>query len=149
MNNVDTAFFVSGMAKALEKNIKKSIKDDFKEIHLSGNLAKTTWSEEVVRLHASSFWDRDFSKGKKVAMVHIPAVRYDLSKYAKERVIEYQPERGSYAQAVNVTGGFNLMHYHRGYVEDAIIDSIIKSYKSGKYGLGKLSKFKMVSIVIK
>lgn len=149
MNNVDTALFVSGMALSLKRNIQHDIKADFKEIHLSGNLAKTTWSEEVVRLHASSFWDKDFSQGKKVAVVHVPAVRYDLRKYAKEKIIEYQPERGSYAQTVNVTGGFNLMHYHRGYVEDAIINSVLKAYRSGKYGLGKLSKFKLVSIVIK
>lgn len=149
MKNIDTSFLVSNMALSLKRNIQHDIKADFKEIHLSGNLAKTTWSEEIVRLHASSFWDKDFSQGKKVAVVHVPAVRYDLRKYAKERIIEYQPERGSYAQAVNVTGGFNLMHYHRGYVEDAIINSVLKAYRSGKYGLGKTSKFKLVSIVIK
>ena len=147
MKSVDTAFLVSAMAQSLRKNIQKSIKGDFERVHLTGSLAKTTWSEEVVRLHASSFWDKDFTKGKKVAVVHVPAVRYDIRKYYKEGVIEFHPEWGSYAQAVNVSGGFS--HYHVGYVEDAIIGSILKSYGNGKRGLGKTSRFKLLSIVIK
>ena len=144
---MDTAIMVATMSDKLRKGMQKDIKADFKEVHLTGNLAKTTWSETLMQPYGTNFIDKDFAKGKKVAVVHIPAVRYDIRKWYEESVLEFHPEWGSYAQAVNVTGGFS--HYHVGYVEDAIVNNVLKAYRSGKYGLGRTSKFKLVSIVIK
>ena len=91
------------------------------------------------RLARFWFLGKDFSKSKKTAVVQVPAVRYNSRKYAMKKNVECQPEHGSYAQDVNVTGGFNTMNYHRRYVKDAIIDSVLKAYHSGKYGLGQIS----------
>ena len=110
---------------------------------------KTTLSEKVVRLHASSFWDKDFSKSKKVAVMHVPTVRYNPTKYAKKKPRMSTKNTGRMHKTSTLRDDFNLMNYHRRYTEDAIIDSILKAYHSGKYGLGETSTFKLQHVVIK
>lgn len=84
----------------------RNLKEEFEEVHLSGNLAKTIYFH----------WNKnDFT-------IYIPAIRYDIDKWRKDKVIVYTPEKGSYAEVVNKTGGFS--HTHRDYVENAIYDAI-------------------------
>lgn len=111
------------------KETKKNIKNDFKKIHLSGNLMDTVWIEYVAD---PSILDCDLygTKPQKIAVIHVPAVRYDIKKYREEMVIEHHPEWGSYAQEVNVLGGFS--HKHVGYVERAIYKALSTSIRSTK-----------------
>lgn len=82
------------------------IADNFATVYLSGNLANTIRVEE----------------GKDGLRVIVPAVRYDLQEYMKNKVIVYLEGQGSYAEAVNKRGGFSKKH--KGYVEKAIEEGI-------------------------
>lgn len=95
-----------GQLRALADLIAGNVRADFEEIHLSGNLMDTI---EV---------GKDFG----YYMVRIPAVRYDLAKYRETRAIVYTPEKGSYADAVDASGGFSGMH--KGYVELSVMRAI-------------------------
>ena len=100
------------MLNQLAEIIKSKIKDNFEEIHLSGNLMNTIEIKRTVG---------GFS-------VEIPAKLYDIAFYKKEKVIKYTG-LGSYAQLVNTSGGFSNVHIN--YVEKAIQESIqewIKTY---------------------
>ena len=87
--------------------IKEHIINGFTIKHLSTNLMNTI----VVR------------KSEKGFEVDIPAELYDLKVWNKDKAIVYTGE-GSYAQRVDVTGGFSRTH--KAYVEYAINDSIKK-----------------------
>lgn len=121
--------------ESFTKETKKNIKNDFKKIHLSGNLMDTVWVEDV---RSPSILECEFygTKPQKMAVIHIPAVRYDIKKYREEMVIEHHPEWGSYAQEVDVMGGFS--HKHVGYVERAIYKALSTSIRSTKIIAGKV-----------
>lgn len=91
----------------LAEKITEKIKDDFKIAHLSKNLMDTI----IISPTADGF------------TIEIPAEMYDIGKYYKDRVILYTGQ-GSYAQEVNVSGGFSKTHI--GYVERAINEAIIE-----------------------
>lgn len=94
--------------RRLGELIAGNIKENFREVHLSGNL--------MDGISVSSTGDG--------VSVSIPAVRYDIDRFRKERVIVLRPAEGSYAEEVNKTGGFS--GFHVGYVEDAIRKGIIQ-----------------------
>lgn len=79
---------------------------DFAMRHLSGNLMRT------LELSYTDEWAR----------LRIPAVSYDLGKWGREKVVVYEPWRGSYAEKVNVGGGFS--HTHQQYAERAAIGAV-------------------------
>lgn len=94
--------------RRLGELIAGNIRENFKEVHLSGNLMDGISVSKV---------GNDIS-------VSIPAVRYDINRFRKERVLVLRPAEGSYAEEVNETGGFS--GFHVGYVEDAIRKGIIQ-----------------------
>lgn len=112
----------NNMKKVLAELIARNLKKNFEVIHLSGNLADTIFIEETL-------------EGYKV---HIPAQMYDLKEWNKSKVIIYTDE-GSYAQKVNITGGFSKLHKH--YVEQSIFEAIdewkhiyrLKGVKTNEY----------------
>ena len=81
--------------------IKEYILREFEFIHLSQNLIDTIYLEST---------ENGFA-------IHIPAEIYDIDLYKEKGVIVYTGD-GSYAQEVNISGGFS--HTHRGYIEDCI-----------------------------
>lgn len=85
----------------LANKIKKYIKQDFEETHLSGNLM------ENINVTLTS----------KGISIEIPAEMYDIKKFLREGVIVYTGE-GSYAEQVDEVGGFSRKH--KNYVEIAI-----------------------------
>lgn len=105
------------MKEDLALMIEAEVMDEFSAIHLSRNLMET--------MSVYSDGDGDF-------VVTIPAIRYDIGKYRAEKVVVHQPERGSYAEQVNRTGGFSRTH--TGYVEKAIYEALRKWAE--KYGIG-------------
>lgn len=94
--------------RRLGELIAGNVRENFEKVHLSGNL-----------MDGISV----FKSGNGVS-VSIPAVRYDIGRFRKERVIVLRPAEGSYAEEVNRTGGFS--GFHVGYVEDAIRKGIIQ-----------------------
>lgn len=103
------------MLESLALYLVDALQEDFRQVYLSGNLRDTIY----------------VSKGGNGSIkVHIPAEAYDLSKYRAERAFVSRPDLGSYAEAVNKTGG--LSHKHIGYAERAIDTAIsrwLKYYK--------------------
>jgi len=104
----------ASMLHSFAENIEQEIKNEFKRMHLSGNLMKTTYV-------------MDFSseqEGVGYSRVYIPAVRYDLDKYIKEGTMIKHPEWGSYANELELNGSFAFKpkkkHRHKGYVGKAI-----------------------------
>ena len=93
------------LLQKLAEKIKEKIKDDFKEVHLSQKLMNTI----SVTPTSTGF------------LIDIPAEVYDLNKYKKEGVIVYTGN-GSYAEEVDVQGGFSGKH--KEYIERAILESI-------------------------
>lgn len=91
----------------LAELIKEHIISGFEDKHLSRNLMNTIQVRKT---------DNGFE-------VDIPAEMYDLKKWNKEKVVVYTGQ-GSYAQRVDVTGGFSRKH--KAYVEYAIEESITK-----------------------
>ena len=91
---------------SLAEKIKQRLKDDFKDTHLSGNLMETI----EISHDGSGF------------LVKIPAKVYDILQFYKTGAIIYKEDKGSYAQEVNITGGFSGKH--KGYVERAIDEAI-------------------------
>lgn len=89
----------------LAQKIRNKIKEDFKDIHLSGNLMDTITIEQI-------------PDGYRVT---VNAKMYDISKFKKEGIIVYN-NKGSYAQEVDVTGGFSGKH--KDYIERAVTESL-------------------------
>ena len=85
----------------LAEKIKKYIKKDFEETHLSGNLMENIYV---------TLTDKGID-------IEIPAEMYDINKFLKEGVVVYTGE-GSYAEQVDEIGGFSKKH--KNYVEIAI-----------------------------
>lgn len=79
---------------------------DFALRHLSGNLMGTM----------------ELTYGEDYASLRVPAVKYDLKRWNKDKVIVSQPWLGSYAEKVNVSGGFSRTHQE--YAERATIGAI-------------------------
>lgn len=98
----------------LASEIINGLKDEFAEVFLSGNLRDTI----KVNINANSI------------VIDIPAEMYDIEKYKDEGVIIYSGN-GSYAQAVNITGGFSGKHTN--YLENQITNAINRWIK--KHGL--------------
>lgn len=121
--------------------VAKNVKEEFRRIHLSGNLMDTLWVEKL------NIGNEESISNEKAVVVHIPAVRYDIRRYREEGVVVHMPEEGSYAQAVNISGGFS--HSHKGYVEEAITKAIATSIRSTQRRLGGLAKVKVVSVTMK
>ncbi len=89
----------------LAEKIRNKIRLEFNVVHLSKNLMNT------IKVYETSYGYE----------VEIPAEIYDIKKWFKEGVIVYTG-KGSYAQAVNETGGWS--ESHNGYVECAIASAI-------------------------
>ncbi len=92
---------------SLATKIKDNIQKEFALIHLSQNLMNTI---KVTRTTMGF-------------EIEIPAEIYDLTKWYKEKVVVYTG-RGSYAQQVDVEGGFS--ETHKNYVERAIKNAIVQ-----------------------
>lgn len=94
------------MAKDLEKDLAEKIaeelQNEFEMAHLSRNLMNTI----VIR------------KTEKGYEVEIPAIRYNIEEFRRTGQIIYDQGNDSYAEEVNVTGGFSGTHI--GYVDLAI-----------------------------
>lgn len=89
----------------LAERIKKKIREEFAVVHLSQNLIDT------IEVRRTTFGFE----------IEIPAEIYDIGRWYKDRAIVYTGQ-GSYAQQVDVEGGFSGTHTD--YVEDAIKDAI-------------------------
>ncbi len=85
----------------LAEIIHDQLEEEFAEVFLSGNLRDTA----------------KIGVTPNGAMVEIPAKMYDLMQFRKEGVIIYTGE-GSYAQQVDITGGFSGLH--KGYIDKRI-----------------------------
>lgn len=107
-------------ARTLLVFIKEEIEKNFKYTHLSENLINTM----EIKLTETGF------------ELIIPASMYDLDKFINSGVVVYTGE-GSYAEAVNISGGFSGKH--KGYVE-AAIDAAITRWTNAMS-----DKYKMVS----
>lgn len=115
--NSDTEKEISNYdLKLIAEYIASSIRDDFEVVHLSRNLADTL---KVIN---------DGNKFK----VDIKADRYNVAEYRRSGTIVYN-HQGSYAQKVNVSGGYSKKHI--GYVEESILRGITRYVNStGKEG---------------
>lgn len=89
-------------------DIMNSIQKNFDVVHLSGNLKDTMYA---------------YYLSPSEAIIEIPAKRYDIDKFLKNRIIVYT-EDGSYAKEVNMTGGFSTLHTN--YVDLAIQEAILQ-----------------------
>lgn len=98
------------MLSYLAMDLKEMLQKEFEAIHLSGNLAET------IQIRPTEFGFE----------VDIPADIYDLKLWYDKGIVIYTGE-GSYAQAVNESGGFSKTH--TGYVEDCIRLTIEKWLK--------------------
>lgn len=96
---------VDKFAEEIANGIVNEVQREFAKIHLTGNLAATTTVTRVNSTHVKVF---------------IPAVRYNLAAFKKLGVIEYQPEKGSYASTVSRTGGYSKTH--KKYVTYAVMN---------------------------
>ena len=89
-----------------------AIKDEFKQVHLSGNLVKTM---------------KIIVQGNSV-LIDIPARKYNMKQFKETGIIKYY-NRGSYANIINDFGE------HRGWVERCIKFGISKWLaQQGKQG---------------
>lgn len=141
--NIDSLIVTEAFYRKFITETRKNIKRDFRKIHLSGNLMDTVTVEWFSsRLDHIIFGLVDpgefLEKPVKVAIVHIPAVRYDLKRYREDMVVIHHPEWGSYAQEVNITGGFSGKHV--GYVESAIYKALATSIRSAKINASKIGQ---------
>lgn len=142
--NIDSLIIAEVFHKKFITETKKNIKRDFQKIHLSGNLMDTVTVEWLSSPQYHFLIDGLIESGEflekpvKVAIVHIPAVRYDLKRYREDMVIIHHPEWGSYAQEVNITGGFSGRHV--GYVENAIYQALATSIRSAKVNASKIGQ---------
>jgi hypothetical protein len=100
--------------------IKNRLRENFETIHLSGNLINT------IEVRRTTFGFE----------IDIPAEMYDIPRFEKEGVIVYTGE-GSYAQAVDVSGGFSKKH--KGYVEKAIQEGINDFIKAKNLKIERIS----------
>ena len=149
MKNFTTQLLTAEFCKNFVKYTQKSVKDNFKNVYVTHNLRDTMYSEEVLPLSYYTFELNDLTKGLEVAKVCIPAVRYDIKRWEEDMVIVHIPEKGSYANEVNVTGGWSPKKVHTGYVENAIAEAIVKSYTATKRWCGKGTKIELRSIIWK
>lgn len=120
----------------LEESISRYIKKDFAKVFLSGNLKNTVWVEHVNEVPSNVS-----PQHLKIHVTHIPAVRYDIGRYKKEGVIAYTPEKGSYAQEVDVYGGFSQKH--KNYAENAIEKAIKESYIRTRRAYSDIAKIEI------
>ena len=96
------------MLLELAKTLQECLVEEFQDKFLSGNLRDT------IKLNVM---------GNDRIEVEIPAELYDLKEWKKSGAIIYTG-LGSYAQAVNVYGGFSKTH--KFYVERAIEEAVNK-----------------------
>ena len=98
--------------------IEEEIKQEFSSAFLTGNLKRT------IRIEKNS--DGGYN-------IIIPAQRYDISEWKRTGVIRYVP--GSYADAVDKSGGFSGTH--KNYAERCVKKAIDKwlALKKEKYDL--------------
>lgn len=96
----------TAIQRQLAEAIKTSIYDEFTQKHLSGNLMSTM----------------AIAENEDDVQLRIPAVRYDLKEWNKNKAVVYHQEWGSYANAVDISGGFSRTH--QSYVDRAITKSI-------------------------
>ena len=95
--------------RRLAEIIVKNLKSEFSSVHLSGNLAST--------IKISSYKDGSESGYE----IEIPAQTYDIGRFKNRGVIVYTG-KGSYANEVDLSGGFSGKH--KDYVERCIQRSI-------------------------
>lgn len=94
------------------------LKDEFETVHLSMNL-----SDSIKIYHIGDSYK-----------VYIDADRYNVAEYRRSGTIVHTG-KGSYAQAVDIKGGFSKKHIS--YVEKAIISAIERYvYSMGKERAG-------------
>lgn len=149
MKSIRTAWACQRICESLNRNIVKNMKENFKKVYLTHNLAKTIYSEIENPINAFYIYENVsvWAPPSKLIAIHVPAVRYDLDKWYKDHVVVHTPEKGSYAQEVDIKGGFSGLH--RGYVEQAIISSILPSIKSAGYGMSKICKIRLKGVKIR
>lgn len=85
----------------------QELKKDFVNIHLSMNLYNSI---------------KILKAGNKY-IIDIDANAYNINKFIKDGVIEYT-NKGSYAQKVDVEGGFSRLH--KNYIERAIYNGVTR-----------------------
>lgn len=93
---------LTAIQRQLGTAIRNAIYQDFAIRHVSGNLMNTL---EVI-------FDED------VVKVRVPAVRYDQKEWNKNKAIIPQPQEGSYANEVDISGGYSRTH--QSYADRAI-----------------------------
>ena len=91
----------------LAEKIERNIKNDFERLHITRNLMDT------IKVHIY----------KDKVEIEIPAERYDFKKWNSDKVVVYN-NTGSYAQSVDLYGGFSKSH--KMYVENAIYDALVE-----------------------
>lgn len=148
MNSLRTAWACQKICESLNKSIVKNVKENFRKVYLTHNLANTINTEIEKSTSALYIFDQVAvgTPPLKLLTIHIPAVRYDLDKWFNDHVVVHTPEKGSYAQEVNVQGGFSGLH--KGYVEQAIISAILPSVKSAGFGMSKYYNIKLGGVKI-
>lgn len=103
----------------LAMKIRDKLREDFIELHLTGNLMETI----------------QINKTGTGFEIEIPAEIYDLKTWYEKGVIVYTGN-GSYAQDVDVEGGFSGKH--KNYVEDAIKEAISEWVKELNFNVRKV-----------
>lgn len=98
--------WIEKLPSQLAENIKRKIAKDFSKVYLTHNLVDTM----NVEARANQ------------ATLHIPAIRYDFKEWNKNKVVVHHLEWGSYANQVNITGGFST--FHKNYIDYAIEEVI-------------------------
>jgi hypothetical protein len=96
------------MKLTLTNMIVEDLKNNFKEIYVTHNLIDTITVDIL---------------GSGNIKISIPAKIYDAKLWRDEKMIAYTGQ-GSYAQEVNVIGGYSGKH--KNYIEEAIKKSIVK-----------------------
>lgn len=97
---------ITALQRQLAQAIRQNIYQDFAERHVTGNLMNTI---EVIY-------------GEDEVRVRVPAVRYDQKEWSKSKAIILLPHEGSYANQVDVTGGWSRTHQN--YADMAITSAL-------------------------
>jgi hypothetical protein len=93
----------------LAECIQEALRDEFEFVHLSKNLINTMYIK--------------IDETNNSVSVEIPAMKYNVKKFRETGVIKYY-YKGSYAEAINKSGGFSGKHTD--YIENCILKGIQK-----------------------
>lgn len=154
MESFEAQYLMAHYCKSFLKFMRLDISANFKDMYVTHNLRDTMYTKGALTLCYIDFRGNEFKEnGKLMAKFGIPAVRYDMKRWEEDMIVVHIPEKGSYANEVNITGGWSPKKVHLGYIEEAIANSILQAYHSTKREKRKIAdrsvQFKLKGVIWK